>query len=49
MNYKPDEFTCIKLTNSEGRTSVRILAIWYGNFSRGSSWKFSSVTKKETS
>ncbi len=46
MNYKPDEFTCIKLTDSEGRTSVRILAIWYGNFSRGSSWKFSSVVEQ---
>lgn len=46
MNYKPDEFTCIKLTDDEGCISVRILAIWYGNFSRGSSWKFSSAVEQ---
>lgn len=42
MTYYPDEWSIIKVT-TETETSWRILSCWYGNFSRGNSWKLSSA------
>lgn len=42
MMYYPDEWSIIKVT-TETETNWRILSCWYGNFSRGNSWKLSSA------
>ena len=43
--YKPDKWVMLKFI-SEGQTTYKVLASWYGGFANGDSWKLNSgVTK----
>lgn len=39
--YTPDEWTLIEVDYGKSK-GLKVFAVWYGNFSRGSSWKLSS-------
>lgn len=45
--YNPDKWVMLKI-ESNGQTTYKILASWYGGFAKGDSWKLNSgVTKIE--
>jgi hypothetical protein len=48
IDYTPDLWVMVKLTNKDGGVHYRIFASWYGGFGGTNSWKLNSgVTKIE--
>ena len=42
MDYNPDKWLMVKLTNVYGKSHYRIFATWYGGYLGSDSWKLSS-------
>lgn len=40
--YKPDLWVLVKITSNNNPTYFKILGSWYGGFTSGDSWRFSS-------
>lgn len=48
MDYRPDRWLVVKLTNSDNNSHYRVFACWSGGYLDGDSWKLNSGITKVT-